>query len=98
MITFITMYMCMFQCFGMERATCLPGVRIYFRNELYLVPYLFYELQVRLYNYTLLKPLAILPPSAWVFGPLPPGGGATLTTLTHLGGGGLTPLAESSTL
>ena len=33
----------------------------------------------------------------WVFGPLPPGGGANLTTLTHLGGG-LTPLAFSSTL
>ena len=35
--------------------------------------------------------------SGRVFGPLPPGGGATLTTLTHLGGG-LTPLAKSSTL
>ena len=38
------------------------------------------------------------PPKLRAIGSLPPGGGATLRTLTLLGGGGLTPLAFSSTL
>ena len=34
----------------------------------------------------------------WVFGTLPPGGGATLTTLTHLGGGSDPPSKKFNTL